>query len=162
MRIRGPLPAVYVDATPSHIGCVDTHTGRGACAPVANFQSTNELAALLWAVRQHKRSRDYVTDAQANLSLCKRSPALLPAKLALGLLSPQVSWVPSHLNLADSFSRPGSALPHQQFCASRHQLVESLAAIIGSKQDYKKTVLLSRTDSLPLPGRSKSQYQCVF
>ena len=68
-------------------------------------QMQNELTALIWAASVFRNSREFVTDATANLSLAKRSFYLLFQKVLLASFARQIRFVPSASNLADPFPR---------------------------------------------------------
>ena len=110
MPMRVPQPRtvlVAADATPSAVAFINLRTGLTWAAPRVAFQTHNELYALLTAVLYFRRTATYLTDSAACLTLCKRSTYLLPLKIAVALISPQILWVPSASNPADFPSRSG-------------------------------------------------------
>jgi hypothetical protein len=132
-----PAPPCYVDATPSQVAIFDSVTNLVIALPAFHSQATNEMRALLLAVALFGKTREFVTDASAVLTLYKRSHQLFAARAIVAALNVRLHWTCSLCNPADPPSRdlPGTyrmayplchgqcnTAPERCWCASHQHL----------------------------------------
>lgn len=107
VKFRPPRkpPYIYVDATPTQLDILDTHTRQAFAIPHSGYQAQNELLALILAVSLFGQRRGYITDVTASLCLQKRSFYAFIPKVIISSLNPRIFYVPTGANRADPVSR---------------------------------------------------------